>query len=139
MIYQLGNFHLEKKKITASSFYTFQIITLSQNRTECVQNESRVQRINCLLLLGRWYNSAVYFFVVECQCDLKLLTAPDAYTALGSCCLSPSIDVFVSMDMTLNLFFSCLSPSSSANHSSVHYPLSFSSCFSSPQGFHKCG
>lgn len=30
------------------------------------------------------------FFVVECLCDLKLLTAPDAYIAISSRWLSPS-------------------------------------------------
>lgn len=44
------------------SMDTMWIITFTQNRTECLQNESRVQSINCSLLLGRWHNSAVCFF-----------------------------------------------------------------------------
>lgn len=98
---------------------TLWIITFTQNRTECLQNESSVQSINCSLLLGRWHNSAVCFFVVECQCDLKLLTAPDAYTALGSCCLSSSIICIdgcsPSACLTVNLYFSSLPSRSSAS------------------------
>lgn len=93
--------------------------------------------INCSLLSGLWHNSAVCFFcfvVVECQCDLKLLTAPGAYTALGSCCLSVSIICIdgysLSASLTVNLYFSSV-PSHSPASVMTELTLAFYSYFCS--------
>lgn len=95
------------------------------------------------------------FFVVECQCDLKLLTAPDAYTAPGSCCLSSSIICIdgysPSAGLTVRsllLFSPFLAPppppltSAALAFLSVCYldwtsPCVSLSCSSSVQGFHR--
>lgn len=62
---------------------------------KCLQNENRVQCINWPLLFRS--TIALCVFVVEFQCDLKLLTAPDAYIAISSHWLSLSLK-FVWMD-----------------------------------------
>lgn len=61
----------------------------SYQRNECLQNESRARCIHWALLLGQ--DNSAQCFVVDCQCDLKLLTTPDAYIALASHWLSLSL------------------------------------------------